>query len=116
MKKISYFSLNPNLIRKDATSMLAACTTRTCCELFKTGTKTRGIPRRAFSVYYHPHYFAALPPGHSFPIEKYPLLYEILKERKIVRESEFVAPTGEVSAEDLELVHTKQYVDKVSPF
>ncbi len=56
-------------------------------------------------------YTFPLPPGHRFPIEKYALLRErVLREGSV--SSERLHGPARVSADDLALVHTRDYVDR----
>jgi acetoin utilization deacetylase AcuC-like enzyme len=48
--------------------------------------------------------------AHVFPTEKYHLLYDRLVREGLVREDEFLEPTSP-PAEDLLLVHTREYID-----
>lgn len=72
------------------------------------------INKRNLSVYYHPDYYVPLPPNHSFPIDKYPLLYNILQNEEIISLKEFREPKTQVSVDDLSLVHGKVYIEKVN--
>jgi len=56
-------------------------------------------------------YTLPLPAGHRFPIEKYALLREAVVARGLVR-SEHVHEPGRIAADDLLLVHTRDYVDR----
>jgi acetoin utilization deacetylase AcuC-like enzyme len=60
-------------------------------------------------IVYSPEYFADLQ-GHVFPIEKYRLIVERLEEEGIL--GEVVEPTP-AAREELELVHTPEYLDDV---
>ena len=61
--------------------------------------------------FYSPGYFLPLPEGHPFPMEKFPLAYEMLL-RNIIGEREIVEVVP-ASREILERVHTPQYLDKL---
>lgn len=55
-------------------------------------------------------YFAALPRGHRFPMEKFPALYRILTDEGLVRSSDVTVPE-EAAWEDLALVHEAVYLE-----
>eukprot|EP01114_Cavostelium_apophysatum_P009655 TRINITY_DN22885_c0_g1_i1.p1 TRINITY_DN22885_c0_g1~~TRINITY_DN22885_c0_g1_i1.p1 ORF type:complete len:118 (+),score=20.30 TRINITY_DN22885_c0_g1_i1:30-383(+) len=79
---------------------------------FLAGRRSRILLRRSIHVSFREEFFCPLPPGHSFPMEKYPILFQILKEeKKIVREDEVLFPE-EISFKDLALVHTAEYLKK----
>lgn len=58
--------------------------------------------------FYHPDYDLPLPPGHPFPMEKFPDAYELVKARVGVQ-----APMP-LTREDLQRVHCPAYLDAVS--
>ena len=61
---------------------------------------------------YHPEYQIALPPGHPFPISKYPLLKERLLSEGVLATTDLLEPAPiEVTA--IELVHTPEYLEKL---
>jgi acetoin utilization deacetylase AcuC-like enzyme len=57
---------------------------------------------------YSDHYVIALPPNHSFPIEKYRLLRERLLAEGTLRPEELIEPTL-ADPRDICLVHTREY-------
>lgn len=61
---------------------------------------------------YHPGYRIPLPPGHPFPISKYPLLKDRLLAEGIVAAEDLLEPNP-VDRETLALVHTPEYLDKL---
>jgi acetoin utilization deacetylase AcuC-like enzyme len=61
---------------------------------------------------YHPAYQVALPIGHPFPINKYPLLKDQLVAEGILAPSDLLEPEP-LDLETLELVHTREYLDKL---
>jgi acetoin utilization deacetylase AcuC-like enzyme len=61
---------------------------------------------------YHPDYRAFLPEGHPFPMGKYPLLKQLLLDQNILRPEELIEPSP-LARETLELVHTREYLDKL---
>jgi len=58
--------------------------------------------------FYHPDYFLPLPPGHPFPMEKFPEAYALVRDRVIVRE-----PTR-LTFKDLCRAHAPAYLRAVS--
>src|SRR5882762_3520984 len=61
---------------------------------------------------YHPSYQVALPPGHPFPMSKYLLLKDRLLAEGILETDDILQPEP-LDAEALELVHTREYLDKL---
>lgn len=61
-------------------------------------------------VVYNPHYIAALPEGHRFPMLKFRLIYEALLAQGIVR-PQWVHTPGIASRRLLASVHTRDYID-----
>jgi acetoin utilization deacetylase AcuC-like enzyme len=61
---------------------------------------------------YHPAYQAALPPGHPFPMSKYPLLKERLLHEGIITPSELIEPAS-IPAQTMGRVHTAAYLTKL---
>ena len=57
---------------------------------------------------YSPEYYCDIGP-HVFPVVKFRLLYERIKDDPAFARARFLSPTP-VSAEDLHLVHTKEYI------
>ena len=53
-----------------------------------------------------------LPPGHSFPAEKYPMLSRSLMEKGIVSNDDMLLPR-EVTGEELLRVHTREYLRRL---
>jgi len=64
-------------------------------------------------VSYHPDYFVELPPGHPFPMAKFPRLYEILIREAIIGRADVVRPV-EADLDLLRLVHTEDYLWKLA--
>jgi acetoin utilization deacetylase AcuC-like enzyme len=62
---------------------------------------------------YHADYHVALPSAHPFPISKYLLLKDQLLEAGILVADDLVKPEP-LDIETLELVHTRQYLDKLA--
>ena len=66
----------------------------------------------AMKIYYHDHFVLPLPEGHRFPMPKYTLLRQRVTESGIVSlENLQVGPAA--TDEELERVHTADYVSKV---
>jgi acetoin utilization deacetylase AcuC-like enzyme len=61
---------------------------------------------------YHSSYQVALPPGHPFPMSKYPLLKERLLAEGILAAADIVQPDP-LDVSTLALVHTREYLDKL---
>ena len=61
---------------------------------------------------YHPDYRLELPPGHPFPMAKYPLLYNRLLAEGWLDPGDVHEP-GEASLDDLRLAHTDDYVRRL---
>jgi acetoin utilization deacetylase AcuC-like enzyme len=62
---------------------------------------------------YHPDYSVPLPPGHPFPMAKYPLLLERLLAEGVVANEDLLSPV-EAAYEDLALVHTARYLQRLA--
>ena len=62
---------------------------------------------------YHVDYFLPLPPGHPFPMAKYPLLYERLVGGGTLDPRCVIEP-GQCRLEDLRLVHTAAYLEQLA--
>ena len=62
---------------------------------------------------YHADYYVELPPTHPFPMAKYPLLYERLRAGGLLGATALIEPT-EAALEDLRLVHTGEYLDRLA--
>ena len=61
---------------------------------------------------FHEDYEIPLPEGHPFPMRKFSALRDILLDEGILSEDELVEPQ-EIDWEDLRLVHTGSYLDKL---
>jgi acetoin utilization deacetylase AcuC-like enzyme len=61
---------------------------------------------------YHPAYHVALPPGHPFPMSKYPLLKTALLLEGIITPADLMEPEALGSA-TLSVVHTPEYLAKL---
>jgi acetoin utilization deacetylase AcuC-like enzyme len=62
---------------------------------------------------YHPSYQAPLPPGHPFPMSKYPLLKDRLLAEGILAAGDILQPEP-IDESTLELVHTHEYLVKLA--
>jgi len=62
---------------------------------------------------FHPDYYLPLPESHPFPMAKYPLLERILRAEGLLAPHEILEP-GEACLDDLRLVHTDDYLDKLA--
>jgi acetoin utilization deacetylase AcuC-like enzyme len=60
--------------------------------------------------FYHQDYFLALPPGHPFPMEKFPQAHALLRSSPTIE----VAPVGPASHRQLLRVHTSDYLQKLA--
>jgi acetoin utilization deacetylase AcuC-like enzyme len=61
---------------------------------------------------YHPAYQVPLPPGHPFPMSKYPLLKDRLLAEGILAAGDILEPEP-LDTLTLELVHTREYLGKL---
>jgi acetoin utilization deacetylase AcuC-like enzyme len=61
---------------------------------------------------YHPSYQVPLPPGHPFPMSKYPLLKDRLLAEGILAAGDILEPEP-LDTLILELVHTREYLHKL---
>jgi acetoin utilization deacetylase AcuC-like enzyme len=61
---------------------------------------------------YHPAYQVPLPPGHPFPMSKYPLLKDRLLAEGILATGDILEPEP-LDTLTLELVHTREYLRKL---
>jgi acetoin utilization deacetylase AcuC-like enzyme len=61
---------------------------------------------------YHPAYQVALPPGHPFPISKYPLLKDLIVAEGLIADENLLTP-GPLSLDIAALVHTPEYLAKL---
>jgi len=68
---------------------------------------------RAILCCYHPDYFVALPATHPFPMAKYPLLFEKLRADGVLAAASVREP-DEVRIDDLALVHTQGYLERLA--
>ena len=64
-------------------------------------------------VCYSEGYFVSLPDKHPFPMAKFPVLQGILLREGLIHPSDICEPI-EASWEDLRLVHTGEYLDKLA--
>jgi len=62
---------------------------------------------------YHEGYFVPLPATHPFPMAKYPLLAQRLLRSGLVRPDDLREP-GEASLDDLRLVHSDEYLERLA--
>lgn len=65
-----------------------------------------------YRVFYSPHYYADIGPGHVFPIRKFALVREKLLREGTLSESDFAAPQP-LSVADALLVHTEDYITRL---
>lgn len=63
-------------------------------------------------VSHHPDYYLPLPEGHPFPMVKYTLVYDRLREAGLLPAEKIMLPE-EASRDDLERVHTAGYLDRL---
>jgi acetoin utilization deacetylase AcuC-like enzyme len=61
---------------------------------------------------YHPGYQVPLPPGHPFPVSKYPLLKDLIVAEGTLCEAELMTPEP-IDLDSLALVHTREYLEKL---
>jgi len=61
---------------------------------------------------YHPGYQAPLPPGHAFPMSKYPLLKDLLCGEGLLTDADILTPEP-LGIDTLALVHTRDYLEKL---
>lgn len=64
-------------------------------------------------AYYCHHFVLPLPEGHSFPMDKYRLLYERVKENAAAWNIELIEPVA-ATDEDLSRVHCPDYIRRMS--
>jgi acetoin utilization deacetylase AcuC-like enzyme len=62
-----------------------------------------------YRIFYSPHYYADIGEDHVFPIRKFELVKQLLLRDQTLVESEIIEPE-EVSADELMLVHTRDYI------
>jgi acetoin utilization deacetylase AcuC-like enzyme len=63
-------------------------------------------------VSHHPDYTLPLPEGHPFPMAKYSIVYDELRERGFLQAGDIMLPE-EISRQDLARVHTEDYLDRL---
>jgi acetoin utilization deacetylase AcuC-like enzyme len=63
-------------------------------------------------VSHHPDYYLPLPEGHPFPMVKYTLVYDRLRETGLLPAANIMLPE-EAARADLERVHEKDYLDRL---
>jgi len=63
--------------------------------------------------FYSPGYYHPLPPGHPFPMAKFPQAHEILMRKGTIAPDEIIE-IGPATREILERVHTPEYLDKIA--
>jgi acetoin utilization deacetylase AcuC-like enzyme len=68
--------------------------------------------REVMKCVFHPGYQVPLPPGHPFPISKYPLLRDRLLNEGLIGSDELVEPEP-IDLESAALVHTREYLEKL---
>jgi acetoin utilization deacetylase AcuC-like enzyme len=64
-------------------------------------------------AFYCHHFVLPLPEGHSFPMDKYRLLYERVKENAVAWNIDLIEPHA-ATDEDLRRVHCRDYIDRMS--
>lgn len=64
-------------------------------------------------VSFHPDYYVELPPGHPFPMAKFPELHDILLADGVIRRGDVIRPR-EADLDLLRLVHTDEYLWKLA--
>lgn len=64
-------------------------------------------------VSYSPDYFTPLPPGHRFPMGKFPALRQALLDERLIRPADIVEP-DEAEWADLLRVHTPEYLSDLA--
>jgi acetoin utilization deacetylase AcuC-like enzyme len=63
-------------------------------------------------VSHHPDYYLPLPPGHPFPMAKYTLVYDTLREQGLLPAEDIMLPE-EIAREHLARVHTEEYLERI---
>lgn len=63
-------------------------------------------------VSHHPDYYLPLPEGHPFPMAKYSILYDVLRERGLLKADRIMLPE-EIARHDLARVHTADYLNRL---
>jgi len=61
--------------------------------------------------FYHPEFFLPLPPGHPFPMEKFPQAYDLLVAENTPVQ---ISPVAPASKRQLLRVHTSEYLRKLT--
>lgn len=64
-------------------------------------------------VSFHPDYFVELPPGHPFPMAKFPELHRLLIGQRLIGLGDVIRPKP-ASLDLLRLVHTEEYLWKLA--
>lgn len=64
-------------------------------------------------VSFHPDYFVELPPGHPFPMQKFPDLHRVLLDDGVISRADVLRPR-EADLDMLRLVHTEEYLWKLA--
>ena len=64
-------------------------------------------------VSYHPDYFVELPPGHPFPMAKFPELHSLLLAEGLIGRADVIRPRP-AELDLLRLVHTEEYLWKLA--
>ncbi len=63
-------------------------------------------------VSHHPDYYLPLPTGHPFPMAKYTLVYDVLREQGLLPAERIMLPE-EIAREHLARVHTADYLERI---
>ena len=63
-------------------------------------------------VSHHPDYYLPLPTGHPFPMAKYTLVYDVLREQGLLPAEHIMLPE-EIAREHLARVHTADYLERI---
>lgn len=76
----------------------------------------RGYPSSGFGdtlkISHHPDYYLPLPAGHPFPMAKYSIVYDVLRERGLLGAANILLPE-EIALEHLARVHTADYLERL---
>ena len=70
-------------------------------------------PMSVYRLFYSPYYYAEIGEGHVFPIRKFELVRDRLLAEGTLRADEVIEPSP-AAVEDLHLVHTEDYVTRLS--
>ena len=65
-----------------------------------------------YRLFYSPYYYADIGEEHVFPIKKFELVRDILLKEKTIEEDQLIEPEP-AAYEDLNLVHTNDYLDRL---